>query len=290
MAHGGSGRTSFPVPLPPNPVHSVEEISSAQNPLVKLARALERKKARIESGLFLTEGARHVTEGLDNGWQLSALLLSDAATDRDQVRALARRALEHGARVARVPERVLESLTHRDNAQNVIALFRMRLAGLEALAGARRLIALERPRDPGNLGTIIRLADSTGCGGVVILEEGCDPFSVEAVRASMGSVFAVPVVRCGVEAFDAWRRAEGFQLIGTSLEGSVRHTDVALGARTCILMGNEQSGLPPAMAALCDGLVRLPMAGRADSLNLALATAVTVYEVWRRSGFDGARF
>lgn len=268
----------------------MEEITSAQNPLVKLARALERKKARLESGLFLTEGARHVTEGLDNGWQLHALLLSDAATDRDQVRALAGRALDHGARVARVPERVLESLTHRDNAQNVIALFRMRLAGLEELAGARRLIALERPRDPGNLGTIIRLADSTGCDGVVLLEEGCDPFSVEAVRASMGSVFAVPVVRCGVEAFDVWRRREGLQLIGTSLEGSVRHTDVPVAARTCILMGNEQSGLPPATAALCDGLVRLPMAGRADSLNLALATAVTVYEVWRRSGFDGARF
>jgi TrmH family RNA methyltransferase len=268
----------------------LEDITSAQNPLVKLARSLERKKARLEAGLFLTEGARHVTEGLDTGWKLQALLLSAAAAGRPQVAALAARAQAGGARVARVSERILESLTHRDNAQNVIGLFAIRWSELAQLAGARRLIALERPRDPGNLGTIIRLADSTGCGGVVLLEEGCDPFSVECVRASMGSLFAVPVVRCGVAAFDAWRRAEGLTLIGTSLEGSVRHTDVETGVRTCILMGNEQSGLPPDIASLCDGLVRLPMAGRADSLNLALATAVTVYEVWRRSGFDGARF
>lgn len=268
----------------------VEDITSAQNPLIKLARSLERKKARVETGLFLTEGARHVTEGLDTGWKLHALLTSAAATARPQVAELAGRAAAAGARVARVSERILESLTHRDNAQNVIGLFASQWSPLERLAGARRLIALERPRDPGNLGTIIRLADSTGCGGVVLLEEHCDPFSVDCVRASMGSLFAVPVVRAGIDAFEIWRRQEGLALIGTSLEGAVRHTDVALTQRTCILMGNEQSGLPPGVAALCDGLVRLPMAGRADSLNLALATAVTVYEVWRRSGFDGARF
>jgi RNA methyltransferase, TrmH family len=266
------------------------EIASPQNPLVKLVRSLDRKKARVETGLFVTEGARHVTEGLDTGWKLHALLVSSAAVRREQVADLARRAVATGARVTQVTERVLESLSHRDNAQSVVGVFHHRWSSLAALGRPTRLIGLERPRDPGNLGTIIRLADSTGCSGVVLLEESCDPFSMECVRASMGSLFAVPLVRAGVAEFDAWRREAGLRLLGTHLEGSVRHTDADTGSNTCVLMGNEQSGLPPEVAALCDGLVRLPMAGRADSLNLALATAVTVYEVWRRSGCDGARF
>lgn len=267
----------------------IQDVTSPQNALVKLARSLDRKKARQETGLFLAEGARHVAEGLDRGWELDALLMSASADARPAVRELARRADGAGARVARVSDAVLETIARRDNAQSVLGLFRQRHASLDDLAGHGFIIALERPRDPGNLGTILRTLDSVGGGGVVLLEESCDPFSTEAVRASMGSVFSAPVARSGFAAFDQWRRSAGFTMTGTSLKGSRRHTDTDFGAKVCLLMGNEQSGMPDDWAAACDGLVRLPMAGRADSLNLAIATAVTAYEIWRQRGFAGAR-
>jgi RNA methyltransferase, TrmH family len=265
-------------------------ISSPANPLVKLARSLERKKARNETGLFIAEGARHVTEGLDRGWRLHAVLAAESAVDRPQVRAVLARADAAGAEAVTLPDHLLETLTHRDNAQSVIGLFHQQVAALEGLDASRPVIALEAPRDPGNLGTIIRTADSTGCAGVVLLGISCDPFSMESVRASMGSVFAMPLVRCDTAAFFDWADARGVAVFGTSLEGSLRHTDTDLTGKVSILMGTEQSGLSPESAARCAGLIRLPMAGGADSLNLGIATAVTVYEVWRQRGFDGARF
>ena len=157
------------------------------------------------------------------------------------------------------------------------------------LISAPFIIALERIRDPGNLGTILRTLDSVGGGGVVLLEESCDPVSVEAVRASMGSMFASPVVKVDFDTFNVWRQRHNFTMAGTTLKGSTRHTDTDFGYKTVLLMGNEQSGMPDAWAMACDALVRLPMAGRADSLNLAIATAVTAYEIWRKKEFRGAR-
>jgi RNA methyltransferase, TrmH family len=267
----------------------IHDVTSPQNNLVKLAKSLDRKKARAESGLFLAEGARHVGEGLALGWTLDALLFSAAAEVRPAVRDLAEQADAAGAHVARVSDRVLEAVAKRDNAQSVIGLFRQRLVSLDDLVTAPFIIALERIRDPGNLGTILRTLDSVGGGGVVLLEESCDPFSVEAVRASMGSIFAAPVVKTDFEAFNAWRKQHGFTMAGTTLKGSMRHTDTDFGDKTVLLMGNEQSGMPDSWAGACDALVRLPMAGRADSLNLAIATAVTSYEIWRQKEFRGAR-
>ncbi|HRK64578.1 MAG TPA: RNA methyltransferase, partial [Terricaulis sp.] len=162
------------------------------------------------------------------------------------------------------------------------------LAPLDALEGAT-IVALDGVRDPGNLGTIIRTADSTGAGGVVLIGETCDPFSVEAVRATMGSIFAMPLARASLEELVRFKTARGVAMIGASLKGAPMGADEALPARVIVFMGNEQSGLNAEMEAACDRLVKLPMRGRADSLNLAAATAVMLYDVWRRRGYDGAR-
>jgi RNA methyltransferase, TrmH family len=268
----------------------IRSITSAANPLVKLARSLERKKARAESGLFVAEGARHVTEGLDRGWRLAAVMAADSASERPQVTALLHRALAAGAEAVALPDALIASLTHRDNAQSVIGLFHQQTSSIADLDPSRPVIALEGPRDPGNLGTIIRTADSTGCAGVVMLGVSCDLFSMESVRASMGSVFAMPVVKTDTTAFFDWADAQDVRVFGTSLVGSQRHTDTDLTGRVALVMGTEQSGLTQEAAARCAGLIRLPMAGGADSLNLGIATAVTIYEVWRQRGFDGARF
>ena len=132
--------------------------------------------------------------------------------------------------------------------------------------------------------TVIRTVDAVGAKGLILVGDTTDPFSVETVRATMGSVFAVPVARASAEAFIAWRAAAKATVVGTHLKGSVdyRTVDYARGP-VVLLMGNEQQGLPDELAYACDQLIRIPQAGRADSLNLAVATGVALYEIRRHA-------
>jgi len=264
------------------------QITSPSNPLIKTLKSLHAKKGRAETGLFLAEGARLAVEAADLGLWPEILVYSPAALTRDQVRKLLHDAEARRVRVIETSESVLAQISKRDNPQTVIGAYRQRLAPLEELEG-ETIVALEGVRDPGNLGTILRTADSTGADGVVLLGESCDPFSVEAVRASMGSIFAVKLARASFEELLRYKAKRGAQMIGASLKGAALDSALPAPARAIVLMGNEQSGLPPEMEAACDLLVRLPMRGRADSLNLAVATAVMLYDLWRRRGYDGAR-
>jgi TrmH family RNA methyltransferase len=142
---------------------------------------------------------------------------------------------------------------------------------------SRCWVGLEAVRDPGNLGTIVRTADAAGCGAVILIGECCDPYSVEAVRATMGSIFAVPIVRTDVDAFLDWRTHWASAVVGTLLTADVDFRHAPYRDPTLILMGNEQAGLTARLAAACDVNVKIPMRGRADSLNLAVATGVMIY-------------
>jgi TrmH family RNA methyltransferase len=143
-------------------------------------------------------------------------------------------------------------------------------------------VALDRVRDPGNLGTVMRTVDAVGAKGVMLVGETTDPFALETVRATMGSIFAVPVARATQEAFLAWRKEFGGIVAGTHLKGAVDYRSVEYGNEPVVLlMGNEQQGLPDVLAETCDVLVRIPQAGRADSLNLAVATGVMLFEIRR---------
>ncbi len=268
-----------------------ETITSAGNALVKQLRSLERKKGRAETGLFLAEGARLVEQGLARGWEIETLAVATTALDRDYVHALMASARQQGARVIALPERLISTITHKDNPQTAIAAFRQREAVLGDLdrPGRGIWIALFEVRDPGNLGTILRTADCAGMAGVILIGDCVDPFSVETVRATMGSIFDMPVARCDFGTFNTWRRAAGISLMAASVNGTVRHDTAPYGERCAILMGNEQAGLPPMVEATCDTLAIIPMRGGADSLNLAQATAIMAFEAWRQHDYEGAR-
>jgi RNA methyltransferase, TrmH family len=266
-------------------------ITSPANPMVKMLKSLHAKKGRAESGLFLAEGARLASEAAElNVWP-QVLALSSAALERPQVKKLAQEAAAAGARVLEMNENLLGQIAKRDNPQTVIGAYRQRLTPLDALRLPEDalVVALDGVRDPGNFGTIVRTADSVGAHAVILVGQTCDPFSVEAVRATMGSIFAMPLARADFESFNVWRKARGLSLAGASLKGAAPHEAAPADTPLCIFMGNEQSGLSPEMEAACDALVRIPMKGRADSLNLAIATGVMLYDVWRRRGYAGAR-
>jgi TrmH family RNA methyltransferase len=150
------------------------------------------------------------------------------------------------------------------------------LDGLQPHA-AQCWVALQAVRDPGNLGTIVRTADAAGCGGVILVGDCCDPYSVEAVRATMGSIFAVPLFQASAPEFIAWRSKWPGSVVGTLLTATTDYRRADYRRPTLILMGNEQAGLPPELAAVCDVNVKIPMRGRADSLNLAVATGIMIY-------------
>ncbi len=250
-------------------------ITSLTNPTIKAVRALHLRKARQESGLFLVEGLKSITEAVDLGRRPRILLYAAAAGDHP----LVRRAASLADETLEVGPAVLEKISRRDNPQMVLGVFEQVFRPIETLDpnAAACWVVLETVRDPGNLGAIIRTADAAGCGAVILVGECCDPFSLEAVRATMGSIFATPIVKCNRDSFIAWRRDWPGSVVGALLTASTDFRSVAYRKPSLILMGNEQAGLTPQMAAACDVAVKIPMRGRADSLNLAVATGVMIY-------------
>jgi TrmH family RNA methyltransferase len=265
-------------------VGQVKEVTSLSNPLVKDIRALALKKFRDQQGAFMAEGLKLVIDALDQGWTIRSLVFAKAGLGNASVERAAARTVAAGGTVLEVSEKVLGAITRRDNPQMVVGVFAQRLAPLASIrpSGDDVWVALDRVRDPGNLGTIIRTADAVGAKGIILVGDCTDPFSLETVRATMGSVFSVPVAKASVEAFLAWRRDFPGLVVGTHLKGAVDYRSVDFRARpVLLLMGNEQQGLPDDLAASCDRLLRIPQAGRADSLNLAVATGVMLFEIRR---------
>ncbi|HWA61133.1 MAG TPA: RNA methyltransferase [Caulobacteraceae bacterium] len=254
-------------------------ITSLTNPTVKAVRALHLRKEREETGLFLAEGLKIVTEAVELGRAPKILMHTAEAASHPLLRQAAQATQKARGEVIEVSRDIVAKISRRDNPQTVLAVFEQSFAPLQTLdpKAARCWVALQAVRDPGNLGTIIRTADAAGCGGVILVGDCCDPYSVEAVRATMGSVFAVPLYKAGVEAFIAWRRTWPGAVVGTLLTATTDFRAAPYRDPTLILMGNEQAGLPPDLAAVCDVNVKIPMRGRADSLNLAVATGVMIY-------------
>ena len=181
---------------------------------------------------------------------------------------------------------VLEKLSAKDNPQTMLGVFRQRWAELPARAdlGADDVwLALEEVRDPGNLGTIMRTADAFGAKGVVLIGNCVDPFSRECIRATMGSIFAVPAVKVTREQFLDWRARFPGEVVGTQLDAAEDVRAFKAEGPTLVLMGSEGPGLSHELAAVCSKRVKIPMAGKLDSLNLAVATAITLFEVRRGS-------
>lgn len=265
-------------------VGQVKEVTSLSNPIVKDIRALSQKKNRDSSGTFLAEGLKLVIDALDLGWTIRTLIYAKAGRGKPNVEKVAARTVAAGGLVLEASEKVVSAIARRDNPQMVMGVFEQKLLRLSDVrpAAGETWIALDRVRDPGNLGTIVRTADAAGASGVVLVGETTDPFALETVRATMGSIFAVPIVRTSAEAFLAWRRTVDVRLVGTHLAGAVdyRTLDYA-GKPVVLLMGNEQAGLPDDLAAACDALALIPQAGRADSLNLSVATGLMIFEARR---------
>ena len=256
-------------------------ITSAANTEVKLLRSLHDRKYRRKTGWFLAEGMRICTEAVQLGYAPQRLVYAAGREGEPGLAALIAACRDAGGRVLPVTDGLLSRISRKDNAQMVIGAFTQKWGSLTAVRGAADgcWIALDRVRDPGNLGTIMRTADAVAANGIILIDDCTDPFSVEAVRASMGAVFNVNLVQTGSSDFASFCGGWPGQIIGTALPASADYRAARWTRPLILLMGNEQAGLPASLTELCTQLVRLPMKGRSDSLNLAVATGVCLYEM-----------
>lgn len=260
------------------------EITAFSNPLIKRVRSLRDKRHRREEGLFLAEGLRILAEAQGAGRLPVYLFHTADMAGHPLVGRLSAAAEAAGGEAIRTDRDILHKLSGKDNPQTVLGVyeaFDTALGRLDRRSASLWLVA-QALRDPGNLGTILRTGDAVGAGGLILIDDCADPFSVEAVRASMGAIFTQAIAQAPWPDFLAWLRAGEGELVGLSLDGAVGYREPAYPPPTFLLVGNEAQGLPPEYAARCDRNVRIPMMGTADSLNAAVATAVVAYEVLAR--------
>ena len=255
-------------------------ITGFSNPTVKFLRSLRDKKHRRQEKRFLAEGLRLLTDARTSGKLPETLVMATGRESHPLLAALETDVLAAGGEVIEMDEAILAKVTGKDNPQavaGVFAEFDTRLATIDRSSAKIWLVA-QALRDPGNLGTMLRTGDAVGAGGLILLDDCADPFSVEAVRASMGAVFTQAVVQARWEEFEGWlREAEG-QLVAASLRDAQDYRHAPYAAPCFLMVGNESRGLPEAYEMACDLRVTMPMRGRADSLNAAVAGAVLAYE------------
>jgi len=262
------------------------EVTAFSNSTVKLLRSLRDKKARRAEGLFLAEGLRILTEARDSG-RLPEIVAFSAEGAKHPLAAeiIAATEAAGGDAVETTPD-ILSKMSGKDNPQMLLGAYRQPDTSLEGIdrGKAPLWIVAQALRDPGNIGTILRTGDAVGAGGLILIDDCADPYSVEAVRASMGAIFTQAVAAVRWPEFVSWLRSGEGQLAGTSLKATHDYLEADYRKPCFLLIGNEQQGLPSDYEAECDLLVKIPMAGGADSLNAAMAAAVMAFAIkasWR---------
>jgi TrmH family RNA methyltransferase len=264
---------------------SLEVISSAANPLVKRMRALADRKRRRREGAFVVEGVQSVRRAIEAGWEIEGLAVVPE-TLPESATGVVTAQRDRGVRVVALSTELAERLTDRDRPPGLFAVVRARTTKLDTLdvPSDAVFLALHRVANPGNLGTVLRTADAAGTAGVILVGDTADPFAPAAVKASMGSLFAVPVAAAPDPAtFLRWARRRGVAIVATSGYAERAHWSVRYRPPLAVLLGSEGEGIPAELLTEADEMVRIPMTGTAESLNLAVAAALVVYEARRHA-------
>lgn len=257
-------------------------VTSTANRTIKMIRALRNRRERDHQGRFFAEGIRIVAEAAQTGAGLEVLVVAPELLTSTFARGIARRLADEGVEVVAVSGEVFRSISVREGPQGIGAVIKQRWHDLAALDPTQHhlWVALDAVQDPGNLGSIIRTTDAVGGGGVILVGSSADPYDPVAVRASMGSVFGLKLVRATAGELGRFKEGCGIPVVGTSGGADRHYRGISYPDPVVVLSGSERQGLAPDLEELCDDLVRIPMSGRCDSLNLAVATSVVLYEVF----------
>lgn len=263
-----------------------EKITSLQNPRVKQLVRLRERRERDELGLFLVEGYREVRRALEKGVKLKELYFSPEWFLGENEPALIEQARQAGAQLFELSKDAFAKCAYRERPDGLLAVAPQWKRSLDdlSLGAAPFLLVCESIEKPGNLGTILRSADAAGCDALILCDAVTDLFNPNVVRASTGVLFSVPVVVADSQTVHAWLKAKGIRTAATTPHTENIYTKTDLRGPLAVVMGSEQYGLSEFWMKNSDVLVRIPMAGQADSLNVAMATIITLFEAVRQRG------
>jgi TrmH family RNA methyltransferase len=260
-------------------------ISSTTNTRIKHIRNLSHRQERERTGLFFIEGIRIVAEALQTGAGIDTLVYAPALLKSQFASELLSTGRNRGIVCLEVTPEVFKSLSVKEGPQGLGAVVHQRWEALDAVRLTRELcwVALDSAQDPGNIGTILRTSDAVGGTGLILLGNCADPYDPGALRASMGAIFSQRLVKASFAEFIQWKQRYSYTVVGTSGAAKVDYRQASYSSPLVLLMGSERQGLSDEQQALCDRMVRIPMVGRSDSLNLAVATGVMLYEIFYQS-------
>ena len=256
-------------------------ITSLSNERIKAIRKLQDRKGRQESGLFYIEGLRIVAEAVEEHAQFDTLLTAPDLLKSEFAQQLVEQQRTLGVPVLEVSAEVFHRISLKEGPQGLAAVVHQRWTALDeiSLEPGHIWVALDSVADPGNLGTILRTLDAVGGDGVILLDQSTDPYDPTSVRASMGALFTQSLVRASLAEFALWKRQRGVPVVGTSDKARADYHTYHYPNEMILLMGSERQGLQKEHLELCDEVVSIPMLGKSDSLNLAVAAAVVLFEI-----------
>jgi TrmH family RNA methyltransferase len=266
------------------PANTSGLITSRNHTLLRPIRGLHRREERDRDGLYFAEGIRFVAQAVEARAGIRTLLIAPELLTHPAGRKLAQRLERAGIRTLRVTPEVFHSVALTDNPQGIGVVVRQRLEPLRTLKPRSQdfWLALSRLQSAGNLGTIIRTCDAAGASGVILVDSEVDPYDPSAVRATMGSIFRQRIFTASKPELRRWKELHQVRLMGTSPTGAIDYREARYAGPTVLFLGCERRGLDADEQALCDTLVRIPMVGHADSLNVAVAAGVLIYEVFNQ--------
>jgi TrmH family RNA methyltransferase len=258
-------------------------ITSRANARIRQVRALRSRNHRERTGLFFVEGVRLVAEAVQTGARIEEWVVAPGLLRSSLGREILERACRSAPCLEVTPE-VFATLATKDAIQGIGAVVRQRWEPLEEVRSGGELcwIAVDSVQNPGNLGTILRTSAAVGGAGVILIGPTTDPYDPAAVRASLGTLFSQRLVRTSFARFADWTERERAFVVGTSPSAPADYRAVTYRPPPVLLMGGERRGLSEEQQALCDVVVRIPMSGRCDSLNLGVATGIVLYEIYHQ--------
>jgi len=260
-------------------------ITSSSNPRLKEIRKLRERKFRAESGLAWVEGLRACGDAFTRPEFIELVVICPESLHSPYADELVDKAHLHGIDILEVSRDAYATLSGKENPQGMGVVIRQSFVPLNkvVLSGSDLWVALDRVADPGNLGTILRTLDACGGKGLFLIDQCTDPYDPTAIRASTGAVFHLNLIKADTESFSRWKNSSPVSLIGAvAVPGAEDYHTQHYSSPLILMMGSEREGLTPTLTALCDKQVSIPMVGHVDSLNLAEATAIMLYEVFNQ--------
>jgi RNA methyltransferase, TrmH family len=259
-------------------------ITSTANEEIKFIRKLQIKKFRDESRLFFAEGIRPVIEAAEQKADIQKIIYCPAILDSEVAKKFIEQNFEKEFPLFEVDEKVFQSIASKEGPQGIAAVIRQKWYLLDEILKEKTgiWVGLDSVQDPGNLGSILRTLDAIGGKGIILLDQTTDAFHPTAVRASMGAIFTQKMIKVSIEQFIQWKSKNEILNYGTDCLKGIDYQRVDYPNRIVLLMGSEQKGLDRRLAAVCNGLIHIPMRGSVDSLNLSNAASIILYEVYNQ--------